>query len=59
MPCTTDYRYKYKELPSGRRKRWKIAPNGRVLEVKILPKAQPIKTSKTKTGKRLAKRRRQ
>jgi len=46
--------YKVKTLPSGKRVKQTIAPNGRI--VKVVPLRS--KVNRTKTGKRLNKRRR-
>ena len=54
MPVPKGTYYRIKTYPSGRRVRLAITPNGRIIEITPLSK----KTSKTKTGKRLASRRR-
>lgn len=54
MPLPRGTHYRIWTYPSGRRVRLAISRDGRVLEV--IP--YPSKVKKTKTGKRLAKRRR-
>lgn len=47
-------RYRVRTLPSGKRVKETIAPNGRIIKVITLKS----KVKRTKTGKRLSKRRR-
>lgn len=54
MPMPSGTRYRVKTYKSGKRVRLAIAPNGRVLEVKELTP----RTDKTRTGRRLERRRR-
>ena len=54
MPLPRGTYYRIKTYPSGRRVRLAISPSGRVLE----SNPYPSKVKRTKTGKRLAKRRR-
>ena len=45
-------RYRIKTLPSGKKVRQTISPTGRIV------RATPVKTNRTRTGRRLNKRRR-
>lgn len=54
MPLPRGTYHRIKTYPSGRRERLAISPDGRILE----RTPYPSKVRKTKTGKRLAKRRR-
>ncbi len=54
MPVPPGTRFRVKTLPSGKRVRLTITSDDRVIETKVLRN----KTKRTKTGKRLAARRR-